>query len=178
MRIKKLLCVLFTMFMITLSSCNFFGPIKASNREKEIRHKVITMFEEFDVFAENILVEEVELDGANCTRRFTVENDNIYGAAYPCTIDGYKGDIEFIISFANGNYLSFSKIGKSRLSSNASKAIKKITKEIKNFDANEVLVENDEFIDLVSGCSITGYDIAETIEVCKQDYLELYYYFN
>ena len=177
MKLNKLLCLLFGLCLSCLSSCSledYFGPIQEHQKELEIRAHIQEIFKDY-VSSPDFMEEEVDIKEARCTRKFTVENEQFKGTAYICAVNSNNGDIEFIIAFGNGNYLSYTNIANNESESYGKRAISNIIEGIQKINIENDLLTSNEFKNLVLGCSVTGNAIGSAIEACRQDYLSWYY---
>lgn len=153
------------------------APIIENARIEKANAAYIKMYQEFNVVGSDVQTEEVEDDAllkAGCSVRAIVENSQVRGIAYTCSVNGYGGTINFQVAFANGKYLGYTDLGNSETNGYGKTLISGMNDLIHGVDGNQALSSYAAYTSAISGRSITGKALANSIEVCRADYMNWY----
>lgn len=149
------------------------NPIIQKAKADKANAAYISMYSAYGVQGSDVTTEEVD-NIAGCTLRAIIVNANVKGIAYTCQTNGYGGQISFQVAFANGKYLAYTDLGNSETNGYGKTVIANVSNTISGVDANTALDDVSAYASLISGKSITGKALKDTINLCRLDYLAWY----
>ncbi len=153
------------------------APIVEKAKLAKANAAYIEMYKDFNVTGTDVTTEEVENDDllkAGCSVRAVIVNDKVKGITYTCSVTGYGGKIDFQVAFANGKYLAYTDLANSETDGYGKNVIGSMNELINNVDGNQNLLSYSTYQTAISGKSITGKALANSIDVCRMDYMAWY----
>ncbi len=153
------------------------APIIEKAKAEKANAAYIELYKDFNVTGTDVVTEDVDNDDllkAGCSVKAIIINDYVKGVTYTCSVTGYGGKIEFQVAFANGKYLGYTDLGNSETNGYGKSVIEQMNGLIKDLDGSQNLMSNSDYTSAISGKSITGKALANSIEVCRVDYMAWY----
>lgn len=153
------------------------ATIEKITENEEIRANAgyLRMYRSYGVTIEHLSGQEdevpAELSAVGCTMRTLVQNENVFGITYTCTVKGYAGDVSFQVAFGEGKYIGYTDLGNNETAGYGKDLISSLSKVIKGKEAGTAISQDSDYKSAIAGKSVTGRALAKSIDVCAADYM-------